>query len=129
MVESVASPWTALQATPRLPLTPAELRSLQQGLVTATDDVSTAGLDRSHTDALAQAQIKARLIVPIMQGHLWGLLVAHQCSATRHWRSWEIDLLQQLANQVSIAIYQSELYQRVQQLNADLELLVERRMA
>ncbi len=40
---------------------------------------------------------------------LWGLLVAHQCEQPRHWTDFETKLLQQLANQVGIAIAQSQL--------------------
>jgi PAS domain S-box-containing protein len=43
------------------------------------------------------------------QNQLWGLLCVHQCSEPREWTHFEIDLLQQLANQLSIALYQAEL--------------------
>ncbi len=59
--------------------------------------------------------------------HLWGLLIAHHCSATRQWQSWEIDLMKQLATQVAIAIQQSELYEQLRQLNAELECRVQER--
>ena len=45
----------------------------------------------------------------------------HQCRAPRDWQAWEVDFLTQLATQLAIAIQQSELFQRVQQLNAVLE--------
>jgi diguanylate cyclase (GGDEF)-like protein len=47
---------------------------------------------------------------------LWGLLIAHHCSGPRHWRQFEIELLNQLATQAASAIQQSELYQQVQRL-------------
>ncbi|NER52390.1 MAG: PAS domain S-box protein [Symploca sp. SIO1A3] len=59
--------------------------------------------------------------------YLWGLLIAHHCSATRQWQSWEIDLMKQLATQVAIAIQQSELYEQLRQLNAELECRVQER--
>ena len=59
--------------------------------------------------------MKANLAVPILQGEaLWGLLIAHQCSAPRQWQSSEIALLRRLATQVGIAIQQSELYEQTQ---------------
>ncbi|VXD15472.1 PAS fold family (fragment) [Planktothrix serta PCC 8927] len=59
-------------------------------------------------------QIQAKLVVPIVQNdRLWGLLVAHQCFQPRQWQPWEINLLQQLASQLAIAIQQSELYQKL----------------
>ena len=65
---------------------------------------------------------RAALIVPILQqNEPWGLLVAHQQTNPRVWQDWEVDLMRQLAGQLEIAVYQSELYSQVQQLNADLE--------
>ncbi len=60
-------------------------------------------------------QIRAKLVIPIIQqGVLWGLLIAHQCSHPREWKSGEIELLQQLANQLAIATKQSGLYAQLQ---------------
>lgn len=79
---------------------------------------------------LEQWQVKAILAVPIFQGKaIWGVLIAHQCSAERHWEPFEIGLLEQLATQVAIAIQQSELYRQVQQLNTALEAQVHDRTA
>lgn len=65
-------------------------------------------------ELLAQFQIRANLAVPILQGDkLWGLLVANQCSAPREWEPIEIELLQQLATQVGIAIQQADLFAQV----------------
>jgi PAS domain S-box-containing protein len=60
--------------------------------------------------------VKASLTVPITQAkQLWGYLIVHQCSAPRQWQTTEIELLQQLGIQVSIAIQQSELYEKTKQ--------------
>ncbi len=40
---------------------------------------------------------------------LLGLLCLQQCQSSRHWTSFEVDLLQQLAGQLSIALYQARL--------------------
>ncbi|NJR50353.1 MAG: PAS domain S-box protein [Leptolyngbyaceae cyanobacterium CSU_1_3] len=61
---------------------------------------------------LRQIGVRARLVVPIVQqDSLWGLLIAHQCDQPRQWSAFEIELLQQLANQVEIALTQSQLLQ------------------
>ncbi|MHC5832480.1 MAG: GAF domain-containing protein, partial [Nostoc sp.] len=76
-----------------------------------------------------------------MTNKLWGLLIAHQCTAPRHWQSFELDLLDQLAVQIAIAIQQASAYQQaqaelrerkraeqaLQQLNLELETRVEER--
>ena len=80
----------------------------QQGHIQVTEDVHTVELSQLM---LTQRQTKAELVVPILQGELWGLLIAHQCSAPRQWQQAEIDLLSSLATQVAIAIRQAQLYQ------------------
>jgi PAS domain S-box-containing protein len=90
-----------------------------QGQPRAIDNIDTANLSQCHVDFLASLQVQANLIVPILPGNqLWGLLVAHECQSPRHWQADEIELLAQLATQVSIAIQQSTL---VNQLQAELQ--------
>ncbi|MBD2044660.1 CBS domain-containing protein [Coleofasciculus sp. FACHB-64] len=90
-------------------------QAYKQGRIQVTADIYTTGLTQCHIDILALYDIRASLVVPILQGeHLWGLLCAYHCSGPRRWREFEIDLLKQLSTQVAIAIQQSELYQQVQ---------------
>ncbi len=80
----------------------------KQGRIQATTDIYAAGLTPCYMDFLAQFQVRATLVVPILQGEeLWGLLEANHCSEPRQWQQLEIDLLKQLATQVAIAIQQS----------------------
>ncbi|MFN8968391.1 MAG: CBS domain-containing protein [Pseudanabaena sp.] len=65
---------------------------------------------------LTERQVRAKLVVPIIQNNsLWGLLIVHQCDRPRHWQTWEINLLQQIANQLAIAIQQADLFEKLQQ--------------
>ncbi|MEH2352709.1 diguanylate cyclase domain-containing protein [Nostoc sp.] len=97
----------------------------QQSTLTVTPDIYTAGFTPCHVELLEKLQVRAKLVVPILQGdRLWGLLVAHHCSAPRQWQPWASELLQQLATQVAIAIQQSELYQQLQRANQQLENMV-----
>ncbi len=119
-VESVAPEWTAVLGTtiydPCFGKTYTEL--YQKGRVGVVENIYTAGLRQCYLDFLAQLQVVASLTVPILQGQkLWGLLIAHHCQEPRLWQSIEMELLQQLATQVAIAVQQSELYQ---QLSAEL---------
>ncbi|MEE3717068.1 GAF domain-containing protein [Tumidithrix elongata RA019] len=87
----------------------------QQGKIQAVDDIYNAGLLDCHRDVLAQFQIRANLIVPLLNGEdLWGLLCIHQCSDSRHWKKFEIEFIQQIANQLAIAIQQASLLQQLQ---------------
>ncbi|HBL57667.1 MAG TPA: hypothetical protein DDZ80_03675, partial [Cyanobacteria bacterium UBA8803] len=119
-VESVGSEWSAVHGTtihdPCFGKTSAQL--YQEGRIHALDDIYTTDLSQCYIDFLAQLQVKANLVVPILQGKkLWGLLIAHHCRSARQWQNVEIELLASLATQVAIAIQQSELYQ---QLSAEL---------
>lgn len=53
----------------------------------------------------------------------WGLLVAQHCETPRQWQPVEIGLLKQLADQLAIAIQQSELYEKLRIANRELERL------
>ena len=64
---------------------------------------------------LIEIQVQAKLVVPIVkQDRLWGLLIAHQCDAPRNWQDWEIQLLRRVANQLTIAIQQADLYRQLE---------------
>jgi PAS domain S-box-containing protein len=100
----------------------------QQGENLVINDFEQVEQTPAYHQIVTQMQVKASLKVPILHGQkLWGVLVVHQCSAARHWEAFEIGLLEQLATQVAIAIQQSELYQQVQQFNAELEAIVQER--
>ncbi|MEH2059307.1 MAG: PAS domain S-box protein [Nostoc sp.] len=87
----------------------------RQGKKRAIDDIYQAGLTNCHLHLLEQFEVKANLVVPILVNEqLWGLLIAHQCSASRHWEAVELDLLDQLAVQIAIAIQQGTAYQQAQ---------------
>jgi len=102
----------------------------EQGKIKATDDIYTAGLDPCYIKLLEKMQVRAKLVVPIVQDQrLWGLLVAQHCQSPRCWDALEIELQQQLATQIAIAIQQAELHQQVQTLNTGLELQVQERTA
>ncbi|MBD1822890.1 CBS domain-containing protein [Cyanobacteria bacterium FACHB-DQ100] len=87
----------------------------KRGQTQVCDDIYTAGLTQCHIDILVIYDVRASLVVPILQGdHLWGLLCAYHCAGPRRWREFEVELLKQLATHIAIAIQQSELYQQVQ---------------
>lgn len=98
----------------------AELYS--QGRVRAIGDVESQGLEPCYLELLRKMQVKANLVVPLlMEQRLWGLLLAHQCSAPRQWQPFEIELLSQLANQIGIALTQAALLERERKRGLELE--------
>jgi PAS domain S-box-containing protein len=116
IVESVGVGWTPLLGTQiYVSLIESFLAGFQQGLPVAFGDVRNAGIAQWYLQLLENLQIRANLLVPIFKGtELWGLLVAHHCAAPRQWQSAEIELVDRLASQVSIAIQQADLFVRAQ---------------
>ncbi len=102
-------------------------RRYQQGDTTAIDDVEITPLTPCHQRLLRQFQVKANLVVPILQNRdeaaeptLWGLLIAHQCESPRQWQSFEVEFLTQLADQVAIALMQARLLDQERQQRSTL---------
>ncbi|NEP61238.1 MAG: GAF domain-containing protein [Symploca sp. SIO2G7] len=96
----------------------------QKGHIQVIDDIYTAELTPCHVDFLQKFQVRANLVLPILQGEqLWGLLIAHHCSEPRHWLPSEVDLLKGLSTQIAIAIQQGLLYQQLHQRNQKIHLL------
>ncbi len=117
LVESVGKEWRSILSTEIYDPCFGEnyVEPFKKGLVTAKSDIYTAGIDSCHLELLANFNVRANLVVPILQGdELWGLLIAHHCAAPREWESLEIYLMRQLASQVGIAIQQAALFTQVQ---------------
>lgn len=101
----------------------------RQGRVSAIVDIAKANIQDCHRQFLQQFGVQANLVVPIrVREDIWGLLIAHQCATPRQWNNFELELLQQLADQIGIALSQSQLLeketQQAQELarsNAELE--------
>ncbi|MEH2250703.1 PAS domain S-box protein [Nostoc sp.] len=93
-----------------------------QGHKRAIANIYEAGLTDCHIGLLERFEVKANLVVPILLkvssknpgSHLWGLLVAHQCSGLREWEENQLDLLDQLTVQLAIAIQQSSILEQAQ---------------
>jgi signal transduction histidine kinase/CheY-like chemotaxis protein len=93
-----------------------KLKQYMHGHKTVVNDVETSNLTACHIQMLQEFQVKAVLAVPILfrvppacEVSLWGLLIAHHCESTHAWQPDEINLLDELAMQMGIAIQQAEL--------------------
>lgn len=93
----------------------------QQGRIQAVSDIYNYGLSDCHIRILSQFQIRANLVVPLLQGqNLWGLLCIHQCRAPREWQAIEIEFATQIASHLGVALQHAELL-------ADLQAEVQER--
>ncbi len=114
---------------------PTEFQQLYaQGRVRAVADVRDPAAEVADclVEFVEQFGVKAKLIVPILhslsvhpprtsppQNVLWGLLIAHQCDRPRQWADFELELMQQLADQISIALAQGELWEHLEEIVAE----------
>jgi len=91
----------------------------------AIDNVTTQAALRPLQPYFVRSRIQALLTVAIrFQRNIKGVICLHQCDRPRPWQPDEVNLLEQVADQIAVAIDQAELYQSLQQANQEL-----RRMA
>ncbi|MEM7771373.1 MAG: ATP-binding protein, partial [Cyanobacteria bacterium P01_A01_bin.37] len=111
---------------------PKEYQTLYaEGRVQAIADVHApeSGLAECLVEFIEQWGIQSKLIVPIvhplntelsvgdapLRNHLWGLLIAHQCRSPRRWSDFELELMQQLADQISIALSHGQMLEYLEE--------------
>lgn len=116
VVESVGEEWTPASAINIQDTCFHESKAhlYQKGRIRAINDIYNTDLSPCHIQLLERFQVRANLVVPILQGDkLWGLLIAHQCSKTRDWQDSTIELLRQISVQLSVAIQQAALFKQL----------------
>jgi methyl-accepting chemotaxis protein PixJ len=129
VAESVNHGWT--RAEGRVIKDPCfEARYLDQyrdGRVRAWKNIYEAGMSNCYVEQLAQLEVKANLVTPIIyQGKLFGLLVAHQCSDTRQWEEAEIRWMSQIATQVGLALDNAQMLAKLEQYTQDTQAILDR---
>ncbi|MEB3122080.1 MAG: ATP-binding protein [Snowella sp.] len=108
---------------------PQYLEKYLNGQVIAINEVEKAySSSYCLINFLQKYQIAAKLIAPILvQGKVWGLLIAHQCFRPRQWQENEVNFLRQIGEHLAVAIYQAQLYAEVQhQKNTFEKRVIER---
>jgi two-component system, sensor histidine kinase and response regulator len=101
----------------------------QLGTAKAVDNVDLEYVsDRRMSDLMERYEIKSKLIVPIIvEQKLWGFSIVYQCKYFRQWEVRETEFLQKVAQHLSFAIHQSQLYIASQFHTQSLEQLVDER--
>lgn len=105
--------------------------SYRQGRISRIADIHTSPLQDCHRQLLSRYQVRANLVVPILlnESCLWGLLIAHHCTGPYAWDEWKVDLLTDLAQQLAIAIQQTQIHRRLEMANSALRYQVNIRNA
>ncbi len=79
----------------------------QKGRIQAVADIHAVGLSDCHIQILEQFQVRANLVIPLLQDQqLWGLLCVHQCSGPRQWQEHEITFVRHIAQHFDVALKQ-----------------------
>jgi signal transduction histidine kinase/pSer/pThr/pTyr-binding forkhead associated (FHA) protein len=105
----------------------------QGNQVVLTDD--DGGLDLEILAIAQQCQVSSVLMTPLiyLQNYLGSISLFQKSNPAnpvlREWNTDERGLVKTIADQCAIAIHQAQLYQKVQDLNADLERQVQERTA
>jgi two-component system, sensor histidine kinase and response regulator len=95
------------------------------GEITAKDNVEGFPELAALVKLPEAAAVRSELTIPVLvQNELWGLLIAHQCDQQRQWTQVEKQFLQQIVDQLSIAIYQARLFGQLQAQANTLEKMV-----
>lgn len=98
-------------------------KKYRKGLTFAIDDIEKAYIHSPCLlEFLRKIQVRAKLVAPlVVKDQLWGLLIAQQCFETYHWQDSEKTFLKQIAEHLTVAIYQAQLYAQLQQQKNTLE--------
>jgi twitching motility protein PilJ len=96
----------------------------QKGRIQALEDIYAAGLTECHIAQLEAFEVKANLVTPILLNNkLYGLLIAHQCSAPRKWLQSEINLFQQVAIPIGYALDQAYTIAQIEKSRSHAETI------
>ena len=110
VAESVGSGWT--KAKGKMIDDPCiaskYIEEYKNGRVRAIDNIDSNKVTPCYREQLESLEVKANLVAPIVkQDRLFGLLIAHQCSAPRHWQQQEIDWTTQIATEAGFMLEQA----------------------
>lgn len=91
-----------------------------QSTVGAVADLEQQDADLCLSPLMRAIAAKSAIIAPVLQAQdegencLWGFLIAQTCSDYRQWSAGEVDLLEQVADQLAIAVQQADLLAKLQ---------------
>jgi methyl-accepting chemotaxis protein PixJ len=94
----------------------------RRGRVVAINNIYQANLSECYIKQLETFAVKANLVTPILVGDsLLGLLIAHQCSQPRLWQQSDIDLFEQFARIVGLALERAKFLEQAQEERKEAE--------
>ncbi|MBZ8179303.1 GAF domain-containing protein [Oscillatoria salina] len=74
------------------------------GRVKAIKDIAQAEITECHRNFLLDLQVRANLVVPVLNhDKLWGLLIAHHCQSPHPWSNSDIELMRAEAKNIALS--------------------------
>lgn len=103
---------------------PNDLDIDQHNQIRAIADIQTITKDSKQRQFLEFFGIRSELAIPLVRKEkLWGLFICYDRTAPHQWQQWQIELLEQVAIQLSIAMHQTGLFEELQLVNQKLQNL------
>ncbi|MBP0015039.1 MAG: GAF domain-containing sensor histidine kinase [Roseofilum sp. SBFL] len=98
-----------------------------KGRISAIPDIYAPHISDCHREILAQFQVRANLVAPLVKGNeLWGLLCIHECGQSRVWTETEIEFVSQISQQLGVAIQQASLLEKTKKQAQELRQTLDR---
>ncbi|MEM8612943.1 MAG: methyl-accepting chemotaxis protein, partial [Cyanobacteria bacterium P01_H01_bin.105] len=99
-----------------------QAENYRKGRYWVVNDIHELSLPECLTDLLAQLQVRASLVVPLLKGDiLWGLFCIHECHGPRTWEKNEIEFAHRIGAQLNLALQQADYLDQLHEKNVALE--------
>jgi methyl-accepting chemotaxis protein PixJ len=96
------------------------------GYTAVLHNLSKARLHPEHLELLERLMVQSSLVVPMVGGdRLFGLLIAHSCSASRYWEELEIEFFKRLGTELGLTAYRVTLLEETEKLAEEQRQLKE----
>ncbi|MEO0349182.1 MAG: GAF domain-containing protein [Cyanobacteria bacterium P01_A01_bin.15] len=98
-----------------------QAENYQKGRYWVVNDVKELDIPDCLVELLAELQVKASLVVPLLKGDiLWGLFAIHQCHGPREWQDPEVEFAHRIGTQLNLALQQADYLEQLQEKNVTL---------
>ena len=107
-----------------------QAENYRQGRQWVVNDVRALDIPECLASLLAQMQVRASIVVPLLKGEvLWGLFAIHQCHGPREWQEADVQFAQRIGAQLNLALQQADYLSQVQEKTLRLGETAEREKA
>lgn len=107
-----------------------QAENYRKGRHWVVNDVRSLDFPDCLVDLLAQMQVRASVVVPLLKGNmLWGLFAIHQCQGPREWKEAEVQFAHRIGAQLNLALQQAEYMDQVKEKTSLLKETADREKA